>query len=207
MKTESVLIPALLSNKASQQLGFNEEGLTIRRNFVAERPVFIPWQNIAALRLGASSIKGLFVNVGCQYIIELKDDSGTVHHIKLNSIYGIRRKQYEQLWAETFHHLFEYYFNDLLNYYTELHQIGQLFTLGNVDFYADGISLGSAKLLWQDIELNYYSRYFVIRHKQQVRQRKFLYYATDWNAYLLVYLLKRIVKSEGQPIRKRPAHE
>jgi hypothetical protein len=207
MHTEIIAIPPLLGNKVARQLIFTDDGLTIIKLKPADT-TFIPWESLSAIRMKVTFIKGVYCYIGRQYYIDLKTDSEQVYTIRLTSLYNIKRKLYEQLWSDIYQQLYNFHFRQLLAYYLELHSISQMFKISGVKIYANGISWDDFPVLkWADLEFNAYKRYVVLHSRNGKLQRKFLYYGKDWNAWLLLEILKRIFPAKNDNIQRRKAHD
>lgn len=202
MTSQSIVIPSLLSKKVAQRLHFTTEGLVIDKAGTPNQ-VTIRWSDIDGVKMKANLIKGLYFNVGNQYAIHLKTDDQRIHVIEMNSVYGIRKRLYEQLWSDAFRLLYDFHFSHLLGYYMELHAIGQIFSLDGVQIYTDGVSWDKRpKIPWDELEVTSYSRYFVLRNRFGIQYRKFLYYGSDWNACLLLDLLKQLISVHNGDVHK-----
>ncbi len=202
MNKQSLLIPSLWSKKIVQSLHFTDDGLFIEKA-AADVPLFIKWHDMIGLKIKSTAIKGLYVNVGYQFSLQLKTDDNKVYTIEMNSIYGIRRRLYEQLWMDTFRLLFDFHFTHLLGYYRELHTMRQIFTLDGITIYNEGISWDSRQILpWDELEITTYARYFVIRNRFGIQYRKFLYFGSDWNACLLLDLLRELISAHNGSMHK-----
>jgi hypothetical protein len=188
-------IPSLFQNKTFKKLTFTNEGIKIEKPLSFEPPVFIPSENINAFRYGVVWIRGYKVIFGRHYVIETKDFQNNVFKIKLKSYYGIRCKVYFELWSEIWGQLWKHYFSNMLNYYTDLYNIQQIFELAGVKFLTDGISWDKKnKLLWKDIALKNYKTYFMVHHAENLNEHKSCNFANDWNAFILQSLLKNIIE-------------
>lgn len=190
-------IPALLGDTAGKRIVFSKDGLTIEKSFSLSLPVLIPAENICAFRYGVNSIRGMYFNIGRQYVIEIQDFSQKTHIIKLNSYYGIRRHIYYELWADLFNQLWNTYFLNTFNFYNELYQIKQEFELAGVKFKPFGISWSDGSLLYSEIALSNYQSYFMIHHKNDLKKIKRCSFKNDWNAFILQCLLKCIVEEHN----------
>lgn len=207
MSRQSILIPSLWSKKVVKRLHFTDESLTIEKHS-AGKPLSINWVNVVGVKININIVKGLYFTVGHQYTIHLKCDDHTAHIIEMNSVYGIRKRLYEQLWSDTYRLLFDYHFVHLLGYYMELHVMGQIFTLDGITIYEDGISWDRRpKLCWDELEITVYNRYFVIRNRYGIQYRKFMYFDADWNACLLLDLLRQLINAHNGSMHKRSALE
>ena len=188
-------IPGLLSNRISKRLVFEPEGLTIEKPFSFDSSVFIPAENMSALRMGVKWIRGLRFVFGRVFIIEIKHTDNSITKLNLYSYYGLRVQSYEDAWSDTICHLYSFYFSGQLNMYMELFHIKQPFELLGVTFHADGISWGkNATLPWNQITTSNYRAYFVVHHKQNVRLNKSFNFLNDWNAHILQAMLKYVVE-------------
>ena len=174
---------------------FSHEGIIVEKPLSFDLPVFIPGEDISAFRYKVVFVYGYIFAFARHYIIETKDFQNNVFQVKLSSIYNIRRKAYFNAWAGIFNQLWKHYFSNMLNYYTDMYTIGQMFELAGVKFDTDGISWDkNSKLLWKEIALSNYRTYFMIYHIDNISQRKSCSFANDWNAYILQCLLKSIVQ-------------
>jgi hypothetical protein len=186
-------IPHLLSNRIGKRLIFETEGLTIEKPFSFDPTVFIPAENMAALRMGVKWIRGMRFVLGRRYVIEIKHTNDSITKLNLHSYYGLRVQNYEEAWSDTISHLYSFYFSGQLNMYMELFQLGQSFDLLGVTFHANGISWGQNGILpWNQITTSNYRTYFVIHHKQNARINKSFNFLNDWNAHILQAMLKYV---------------
>jgi len=189
-----VEIPSFFQNKTSKKFTFTKEGIKIEKLMSFDPSVLLPSENICAFRYGVSLTRGYVFVIGRQYFIEIKDLQNKIFKIKLKSLYGIKRETYYKKWSDIFNQLWRNYFSDVLNYYTELYNIHQIFELAGVKFLSEGISWDNKnKLLWEEIALSNYRTYFMIHHIQNPNQNKSISFSTDWNAFILQSLLKRII--------------
>jgi len=195
-------ITGLIQERTSKRIVFNEDGLTIEQPLSFRRGRFIASENIAAFRFGVKELRGYKFTFGHQYYIELKDFNCEIYRIKLNSIYGIKRREYYKAWADLLQNVWDFYLDRQLSYYTELFNIQQLFELSGVTFHADGISWGKNDLLtWDKIAVKSYQNYFMIHHADNVHQYKCCVFSIDWNAVVLQSLLKDIVRQQSRTRR------
>lgn len=187
-------IKGLIREKARKRIVFADEGLTIEKPYGIGRSTLIPSENIASFRFGVRELRGYKFSFGRQYFIELKDFNCGMYRIKLNSIYGLKNKEYYRVWADLLQETWNYYFENQLNYYTELYNIQQLFEVSGITFYPDGISWDkNNKLPWDKIGIKSYQNYFMVHNTDDARQYKCCIFSIDWNAVVVQSLLKDIV--------------
>lgn len=197
--SDVVEIPGFLQDKIVKTYTFSTEGINVES---IGPPVFIPAENINAFRYRVVWLRGYSFAFGRQYILETKDFNNKIFEIKFTSIYGIRRKAYYKAWHAIFEQLWSHYFSNMLNYYTELYSIRQMFELAGVKFDTDGISWDKRnKLLWNEIALKNYRTYFMIHHVADPLQHKSCSFANDWNAFILQCLLKAIIKEQKNTLQ------
>lgn len=197
----TVEIPSLIQERVVKKIMFAERGITIETPLNFDPNKFIPVDNISAFRFGVRDLHLFKMTFCTQYFIETRDYHNKIFRVKLNSYYGIKRKVYFKVWADLLEHFWNFYMANQLSFYTELFQMQQLFELSGVTFHADGISWdGCTKLKWNEIELSNYQTHFVIKHVDKPGPTKTCVFAVHWNAAILQYLLKDIVK---QPTRIR----
>jgi hypothetical protein len=190
-----VEIPSLFQNKTVKRITFSAEGIRIEKPLSFDPPVVIRGEDISAFRFGVVFMTGYVFTLGRQYVIEIKDFQNNVFKIKLKSYYKIKRETYFKLWNELLAKLWENYFSNMLNYHTDLYNIHQIFELAGVKFLTDGISWKKGqKLVWKDIALSNYKTYFMIHHVENLKEHKSCNFASDWNAFILQSLLKKIIE-------------
>ena len=190
----TVEVPGFLLAKNVKKFSFATEGITIESG---STKTFIAAENINAFRFRVVWFYGFYIPFGRQYIIETKDFNNKISQIKFTSIYGIRRKAYYKAWYDIFSQLWHHYFSNMFNYYVDMYNIRQAFELAGVKFDVDGISWDKKnKLLWNEIALKSYRSYFMIHHINDLRQHKSCNFGSDWNAYILQYLLKGIINQQ-----------
>ncbi|OCX53808.1 hypothetical protein BEL04_05850 [Mucilaginibacter sp. PPCGB 2223] len=196
-------IPGLFGNKIRRRIIFETEGITIEKPFSFDSSIFIPAANIAAIRLGAKWIRGLWFAVGKRFIIELKLNDNTVSRLNLTSYYNLKAQTYEEAWTDTISHLYTFYFSGQFNMYLELLHMRQPFEMLGVTFHEDGISWGkNGTIPWRQIALSNYRTYFVVHHKQNVRLNKSFNFLNDWNAYILQAIMKYVIEEHKKMLSR-----
>jgi hypothetical protein len=197
-----VEIPGFIQARTCKSVIFNGEGLTIEQPFKAHSKIFVKSADIAAFRFGIKELRLFKFALGREYYIEVKDFKFKISRIKLYSIYGGRRKEYYQIWAELLQNLWDFYFDNQLSYYTELYNIQQCFELAGITFLVDGISWNKDhKLPWDKIGIKSYQNYFLIHHIDNPQQYKCCVFSIDWNAVILQSLLKDIIREHKKVYR------
>src|ERR1700748_3620985 len=93
-------IPALIPKKIKRRIVLTEEGISIEKPLSLKPGIFIPCENISSFRLGIECMHFLKMNFCRQYYLEIKDDQNKIFRIKLNSYYGIRNKDFFEVWAD-----------------------------------------------------------------------------------------------------------
>ncbi len=80
----------------------------------------------------------------------------------------------------------------------DLYQEKQPFELAGIKFLPEGISWNKNKVVsWKDIGLSNYVSYFMIHHKENLKEHTSRSFAQDWNAVVLQHLLKKIVEDHN----------
>ena len=198
----TIAITGLIQERVIKRIVFAPKGLTIEQPFGIRQSKFIACDSIAAFRFGVRELRGYKFSFGRQYFIEIKNFNCEIYRIKLNSVFGIKRKEYYRTWAELLQNTWDFYLDNQLNYYTELYNIQQLFELSGVTFHADGISWDKNNHLpWDKIAIKSYQNYFMIHHTDNARQYKCCVFSIDWNAVVLQSLLKEIVREHSRSRR------
>jgi len=141
-----VELPKLLLDKTSRRFFFNEKGLMIEDCKRPGRVVDIPIHAIQSFRFGVKWIRGLQFIVGRHFFIELKDSDNQVIAIKFSSYYGFRKKAYTEIYQNLINTVWDHYFTYQLNYYVELYNNHEAFSLNHINFTADGISWDGKRL-------------------------------------------------------------
>jgi len=194
--TSKIEIPSLIQNRIYKKLTFREEGLFVEKTRSFDPPVFIPAVNLVAFRYGVKPIRGYAFVIGRQFQVELLDSAGKITSIKETSYYRLKRKAYNEIWADTISQLWSSYFVNTFNYYYELYNIKQQFVLSDVKFYPFGISLDNHNLFWNEIGIKNYQTYFTIHHRDDLKKIKHRNFKNDWNALILQTLVKAIIKEQ-----------
>jgi len=198
----TIVITGLIQERVCKKVVFAHGGLTIEQPLSLAGSRFIASETISAFRFGVRELRGYKFSFGRQYFIEIKDFNCEIHRIKLNSLFGIKRKEYYRTWAELLQNVWDFYLDNQLNYYTELYNIQQTFELAGVTFHTDGISWDKNNhLSWDKIALKSYQNYFMIHHADNARQYKCCVFSIDWNAVVLQSLLKEIVREHSRSRR------
>lgn len=198
MESSSVVeIPGLLQNKTVKKITFTDEGINIEKPLSYDPDIFIPAADILAFRFKAIFMRGYAFAVGRQYLIEIKGQQNTVFKLDIKSYYGIKRKDYYEVYSKILEYLWQYYFSNLMNYYADMYNVQQPFELAGVKFTSEGISLDKKnKLLWKEIAIKNYRTYFMIHNVTDPHQNKSCNFDKDWNAILLQSLLKSIIDQQ-----------
>ena len=194
-----VEIPGILQERTCKKVVFSGDGIIIGRPLSLNKEIFIPNDEIAAFRFGIKELKGYKFVFGYQYFIEIKNFRCEVYRIKLNSVYGYKRREYYKIWADLLQNFWDFYMNDQLNYYTEMYNIQQMFDLAGVTFLPDGISWDKNNYLpWNKIAIKSYQKYFMVHHADDPKQYKCCVFSYDWNAVVLQSLLKDIITEHAR---------
>jgi len=197
MASSSIIeIPSLFQNKTAKRLNFSHEGIKIEMPLSFDPEIFLDSADIIAFRYGVTWMRGYRFVIGRQYWIETKSRQHGVTKIKLKSIYGIKREVYGKIWSEIINQLWTYYFAPVLAEQIESYNKLEVFEFAGIKFLYEGISWDTKnKLLWDEIALSNYKTYFMVHHVQNPKQHKSFTFAIDWNALVLQYLLKHVVKA------------
>jgi hypothetical protein len=187
-------LPKLLQNKTAKRYTFNDTGLTIEDYAKHNQIIEVPIHAIQSFRFGVNWIRGSHFVIGRQYFLELRDGENYIVSIKFSSYYGIRKKNYHEIYLKIINVVWEHYFTYQLNYYADLYRDGESFSLSDIYFAAEGIRWNNILLPWKDVGISSYTTYFVIFNNNDKKINKSFRYITDWNAYLLKALLEGIVK-------------
>lgn len=191
-----VELRSLLFNTVHTKLTFTQEGLTVEKPSTLNQVVFFPAENITSIRFGVNWIRGYKVIIGRQFMMEIKDDTGQTSTIKMTSLYQFKRKRYAKQWSEIFDLLWQYYFQHIFRHYINLYNAKQRFDLGGIEFYPFGIRFDGKDLFWNEIALSNYRSYFMIHHRDDVKKNVSRNFKNDWNAIVLQYVLKEVVKEQ-----------
>lgn len=194
--TTLIEIPSFFQNRITKKVIFTRDGLTIEKTRSFEPPVYIEAENILSFRYGVKWISGYQFTIGRQYIVELLDIQQQVTSIKLTSVYRIKRKTYAKIWSDIINQLWDNYFINKLNYYTDLYTKKEEFALCGVHFHPFGISWEDGSMFWNEIALSNYKTYFTIHKRDDLKKTKHYSFKNDWNALLLQLFLKHIIKEQ-----------
>ncbi|MFB9841520.1 hypothetical protein [Mucilaginibacter ginsenosidivorans] len=198
----TITITGLIQERVFKRIVFAHNGLTIEQSLGFGPDRFIAGDSIAAFRFGVRELRGYKFSFGRQYFIEIKNFNCEIYRIKLNSLFGIKRKEYYRTWAELLQNIWDFYLDNQLSYYTELYNIQQTFELAGVTFHNDGISWDKNNYLpWDKIAVKSYQNYFMIHHADNARQYKCCVFSIDWNAVVLQSLLKEITRQYSRSRR------
>ncbi|RYZ95190.1 MAG: hypothetical protein EOP47_26310 [Sphingobacteriaceae bacterium] len=189
-----VEIPDLFENKVRRRIVFDINGLTIKDAAGFAPDVFIPADKIAAFRLGYSHVN-IYVFLGLNFFIDIKNYENKVHRLSFFSPYYIKKKIYNEKWNELRNLFYKYYLNSLVDYYIELLNIGQPFELAGVSFNNKGIKWNKCDIMkFEDIKIANYMSYFVVYNSHNNKEQKTCRFETEWNAIVLQTILKSIVE-------------
>ncbi len=157
-------------------------------------------KDINSFRYGVKWINGYAFTFGRIYSIEIKNNEGKIIHLKLKSIYGIRKNELFQKYASIINSLLDLYFIPIAEKHIQLYYNKEEFNFGPIKITPEGIELKNKKtILWKDLYTkNYYTKYSV-SSKTNKNDYCIFEYNEDWNTAVLFSVIEKILldKKEG----------
>jgi len=163
---------------------------------VSASPTRFSAKDLAAIRFGIKPIEGYRFNIGRVYRIDLMDTAGKIIKLRLKSIYGVRKKQLHNKYADIVNYLLVNYFDPVAAKYISLFKENQPFELLGVSVNAEGVlfSEKAGRISWNFVGTKRYWSYYTIFSETDPNQYIAFQYIEHWNATILAGVVDTILK-------------
>ncbi|WP_139166278.1 hypothetical protein [Chryseobacterium soldanellicola] len=151
-------------------------------------------ENIAGIRYGIHFIKGYKFYIGREYQIFIRNKDNTETKIYFKLFYKRKLSEKHQLFVDIINHLWEKYFNEILNSYIQKLKNKESFELAGITILNDRIQFNKKEILFDDLAIKKYHHYFMIYSKQDNYNNKLLYHLKDKDAIILQNLLTNSIQ-------------
>jgi hypothetical protein len=182
-------------------LAIDPESVSFEDQDVCDNPTLFTVADMEAFRYGVRWINGWHFVIGRTYFIDIRNSSKQTIRIRLQSLYGVRKKRLEEKYLQILRALMDTYFEDIIDHYSGLLEQDMSFELSGVTVSPQGILLNSRKkqVPWSRLVLSRYNDYFSLSEDRSPEHYKILTYGLDWNASILLAVADReMQKSKRQ---------
>lgn len=168
---------------------------------VYKKPTKFLRQDVEAFRFGVRWNRGYFFIFGRTYCIDIKSKNGEIIKLRLQSIYGIRKKRLGKKYSKILNAVFSQVLNEMTKSYMQLFSVGADFQIENAIFDRNGIRFkGKRKdetIQWKDVGTSAYASYYAIFSKSNPQNYKAFNYLSDWNSAVIHTVSRQILMEKG----------
>ncbi|HTL07082.1 MAG TPA: hypothetical protein VL307_02455, partial [Chitinophagaceae bacterium] len=154
---------------------------------------------IKAFRYGVKWINGYQFTIGRMYCIDIQASTGEEIHLRMKTVYGLRRQQLHKKFQELLSALHYHFFDAMAEKYFQQFITGQSFELAGATITSAGICINKTAgvVPWSDIGVAAHREYHSIFNKLVPGQYRTFDHVSDWNAPLLYSVVRGILKEKG----------
>ncbi|MDQ1167148.1 MULTISPECIES: hypothetical protein [unclassified Flavobacterium] len=143
---------------------------------------------------------------GRDFQIFIKNFNDEVLKINFKSYFGIKKSEYTKIYAEIINTVWDLYFKQKVILFIKAFEVGESFTIGDVDINSDGVLITISKLLkqekklinWKDIGIRKYTTYVSIYSRENPLDFNRGYsYKEDWNTFVLYEVIRNILENKN----------
>lgn len=202
-------IPSGLFYSVKRQLIIGDDALQFEQPGLTPGFTRFEKDDITGYRYGIKWITGFEFVIGREYRIVIRNKENKVLKINLLSLYGIKKKEFHQLYADILNGIWDCYFSKIADRLLDKFRNGKDIEIGNVLISADGVAItppggffkGQPKMIpWEKAGTGNYHTYFSIYSKEDAAHINRGYsYFDEWNTGVL-YSVVRTILSEKQLI-------
>lgn len=192
-------------DNALRKLVFNQNFLKFENNDFAENlNTVFQKDEIKDFRYGIRWIK-FELTYGREYQIFIRNKEDNILKITFKSYLGRKRDILHKQYAEIVDGLWDYYFSDIINELINRYNDGKEFTIGDVHFTKENISLNISGIFnqkrvsipWENVRTKNYYTYFSIYSVENPQDLNRGYnYHQDWNVSVLYSVVRTILKNK-----------
>lgn len=168
------------------------------KDLVALPPTRFPKEEIEGIRFGVKWIRGYSFYIGRIYCIDIRSETNQVIHLRLKSLYGIRKRELGDKYSKIANALFRYYFDDLARHYLRLFENNIPFDILGVNFSSEGVVFDEKAGLvsWDFLGTKSYYTYYTLFCETNPIQYKAYEYIHHWNVAVLESVTDLILKQK-----------
>ncbi|WP_264564122.1 hypothetical protein [Flavobacterium sp. N3904] len=162
-------------------------------------------EDIIEYKFGIHWMQYKFV-FGREYLIFLRNKENKILKINFKTYFGNKKKEYHIQFNEILDLLWDFHFKDITNKFIEKHKNGQDFSIGDVGFTKDFITINVSSVLneieksipWDKVRTRNYHTYFAIYSEDDARNiNRGFSYLKDWNTSVLYSVLRTLLRDKG----------
>ncbi len=156
-------------------------------------------KDIDGFRYGVRFIQGYQFVFGRVYCIDVRSNEGEIISIRLMSLYRVGVKKLSEKYSKLLNAVYGYYFHEMVAGYVDKFKNNQPFSFLDVQVIQAGLIIPKQAfpILWSDVELRTYYRYYTISSKINGDVYIAFEYIHYWNAIVLYNTCKLILKNKG----------
>ncbi|MFH6995150.1 hypothetical protein [Flavobacterium sp. FlaQc-48] len=180
-------------------LKFEDKDLSHELNTIFQK------EEIKDFRYGIRWIK-FEITYGREYQIFIRNKQDKTLKITFKSYFGHKKEILHKQYSQIVDNLWDYYFADIINDFINIYNDGREFTIGDVHFSKEGISLNVSGIfnekriyiLWENVRTKNYHTYFSIYSAENPQNINRGYnYHQDWNVSVLYSVIRTILRNKG----------
>lgn len=197
MNEFSCIIKRGLTDRASRQLLINEEHIKFQSKRLNKNTfsTFLR-SEITDYRFGIFWLN-LDITFGRQYKIHIRNRDNQILKIAFKSYFGHKVNECHQQYCDILDALWKFHFSKITDDYLQRFENEEEFTLANVHFTKEGITIDEKKGLipWEEVRTSSHYTYFAIYSEKDASGINRQYnYLNDWNSAVLFSTLRTILK-------------
>jgi hypothetical protein len=205
MEEKRFFIKRSYFDNALRELVFNQNFLKFEDKDLAQNlnTVFQKGE-IKDFRYGIRWIK-FELTYGREYQIFIRNKEDKILKITFKSYFGCKKDILHKQYAEIVDGLWDYYFADIINEFINMYNDGKEFTIGDVKFTKENISLNISgifnqkriNIVWENVRTKNYYNYFSIYSIENSQDINRGYnYHQDWNTSVLYSVIRTILRNK-----------
>jgi hypothetical protein len=195
MKEYSCYIKRGLIDRITRELIINGDYITFKDKTLAKDTFTTFFKNeITDYRFGIYWLR-LDLTFGRQYKIYIRNKENKVLKITFKSYFKYKLNEIHQQYYDILDTLWEFHFSDITDNYLKKFETDEEFTLGDLHFTKQGLSVKGNFIHWEDVRTSNYYSYFAIYSQKEPDKINYQYsYMDDWNTTILYSALRTILK-------------
>jgi hypothetical protein len=168
------------------------------QDHVSKAPTRFLKTDIEGIRYGLKPIRGFSFRIGRIYCIDVRDTSGRIIKIRLNSVYRVRRKHLEIKYRDIIKVLFTLYFHDIIRQNHRQIREGKTIELLGVSLDNEGVWFDKRTdcISWMFLGTRRFWHYFTLYSAGSPENYRTFVFLDDWNAGVLIGLIEMISKEK-----------
>jgi hypothetical protein len=199
-------IPSGLFYSVKRQLAIEDDLLQYEQLGLASGFTRFEKDDITGFRYGIKWIQGYQFTIGREYRVFIRNKENKILKINFLSLYGIKKKEFNQLYAGILDALWNCYFSKVTNALLDKFRSGQDIKIGRVVISGEGITITppggffkeQPKMIpWEKASTrNYHTNFNIYSKEDAAHINKGYSYMDDWNTYILYYVVQTILQEK-----------